>query len=105
MSVQTKKRFKVFSKTIGLSLFVLLMLTNIRIALIDDSEISSGSISFFGLELQLFDQTAAQTTTGSAKCTAKKTCASGGEVSCEGYRSCETTYNGVRCDDVTATCQ
>lgn len=39
-----------------------------------------------------------------AKCSAKKVCGNGGEVSCEGSRSCETTYNGVKCDDVTATC-
>lgn len=57
MSVQTKKRFKNLGKTIGISLFALLMFTNIKIALMDDVDIASGDISILGIELNLFDAT------------------------------------------------
>ncbi len=57
MSVQTKKRFKNLGKTIGVFLFVALMFTNIKIALMDDAEIANGDISVFGIELNLFEGT------------------------------------------------
>ncbi len=57
MSLKTKKRFKNLGKTIGIGLFTLLMLTNIKFALMDDSEIASGDISVLGIEIQLFDVT------------------------------------------------
>lgn len=68
MSTQSKKRFKNFSKIIGIFLFILLMLTNIKIALLDDSEIVNSPISFLGIEFDLFEATAAETTTGDGTC-------------------------------------
>ena len=57
MSVQTKKRFKNLGKIVSIGLFTLLMLTNIKLALLDDNEIASGDISLFGIEVNLFDAT------------------------------------------------
>ena len=57
MSVQTKKRFRNLGKIVGIGLFTLLMLTNIKLALLDDTEIASGSISVLGIEMTLFDAT------------------------------------------------
>jgi len=57
MSVQTKKRFKNLGKIVGIGLFTLLMLTNIKLALLDDNEITSGGISLLGVEMQLFEPT------------------------------------------------
>ncbi len=55
MSVQTKKRFKNLGKIIGVVLFVALMFTNIKVALMDDAEIASGDISVAGIEVTLFE--------------------------------------------------
>ena len=57
MSVQTKKRFKNLSKIVGIGLFALLMLTNIKLALLDDNELASGDISILGIEVNLFEAT------------------------------------------------
>ncbi len=54
-----KKIVKIF--TIGL--FTMLMLTNIKFALLNDNEIASGDISLFGIEIQLFDATYGETGT------------------------------------------
>lgn len=62
MSVQTKKRFKNLGKTISMALFALLIFTNIKIALMDDAELTSGDISVFGIELNLFEPSYAETT-------------------------------------------
>ena len=68
MSVQTKKRFKNIGKTIGIALFALLMFTNIKVALMDDAELASGDISVFGIELNLFVPSYAETTTSWRQC-------------------------------------
>ncbi len=57
MSIKVKKRFKSLSKIVGIGLFMLLMLTNIKLALLDDNELASGDVSLFGIEMQLFDAT------------------------------------------------
>jgi len=57
MSQQTKKRFKNLGKIIGIALFAFLMFTNIKVALMDDAELTSGNISVFGIELNLFEGT------------------------------------------------
>ncbi len=57
MSVQTKKRFKNLGKIIGVVLFVTLMFTNIKIALMDDTELGNGDISVLGIKLNLFEAT------------------------------------------------
>jgi len=57
MSVQTKKRFKNLGKIVGIGLFTLLMLTNLKFGLLDDNEIASGDISLLGIEMQLFEPT------------------------------------------------
>jgi hypothetical protein len=57
MSIQTKKRFKNLGKIIGVTLFAILMFTNIKIALMDDKEIASGDISVLGIEMHLFEAT------------------------------------------------
>ncbi len=61
MSVKVKKRFKNLGKTIGIGLFTLLMLTNIKLALLDDNEVSS-EISILGIEVRLFEGTFANET-------------------------------------------
>ena len=53
----TQKRFKNLGKIVGIGLFTLLMLTNIKLALLDDSEIASGDVSVLGIELTLFEGT------------------------------------------------
>ena len=60
MSVQTKKRFKNLGKIVGIILFVALMFTNIKVALMDDAELASGAISVLGIELNLFVPTYAE---------------------------------------------
>ncbi len=57
MSLQFKKRFKNLSKALGIALFALLMFTNIKVALLDETEIASGDISILGVELTLFEST------------------------------------------------
>ena len=57
MSIKTKKRFKNLNKIVGIGLFTLLMLTNIKLALLEDNEIASGDITVLGMELTLFDAT------------------------------------------------
>ncbi|PIQ08104.1 MAG: hypothetical protein COW71_13515 [Ignavibacteriales bacterium CG18_big_fil_WC_8_21_14_2_50_31_20] len=57
MSVQTKKGFKNLGRIVGIGLFTLLMLTNIKLALLDDNEIASGDISVLGIEVNLFEAT------------------------------------------------
>jgi len=53
----TEKRFKNLAKIVGGALFALLVFTNIKLAMLDDSEIASNDISLFGVELTLFDAT------------------------------------------------
>jgi len=55
MSVKTKKRFKNLGKIVGIMLFALLMFTNIKVAMMDDTAISKGDISLFGIEMNLFN--------------------------------------------------
>ena len=57
MSVQTKKRFKNLGRLISIGLFALLMLTNIKLSILDDQEISSGDFSLDSIELTLFEAT------------------------------------------------
>ncbi len=57
MSLQFKKRFKNLSKALGIALFALLMFTNIKVALLDETEIASGDISILGVELTLYEST------------------------------------------------
>ena len=94
MSVQTKKRFKTLGKIVGIGLFTLLMLTNIKFTLLDDNEIASDDISLFGIEVNLFDATYGETPgSWTVKCEynygssggnlAKKTCTSGGGSACQ----------------------
>ena len=55
MSVKTKKRVKNIGKIIGIALFALLMFTNIKIATMDSSELASGDIYLFGIEVTLLN--------------------------------------------------
>lgn len=65
MSVETKKRFKNLGKIVGIGLFTILMLTNIKLALLDENEIASGDISVLGIEVNLFEATYACSYSGS----------------------------------------
>ena len=64
MSVKTKKRFNNLSKIIGIGIFTLVMLTNIKLALLEDNEIASGDITVLGMELTLFDATYGEPASG-----------------------------------------
>jgi len=57
MSLKTKKRFKNIGKVVAGALFALLLFTNIKVALMDDAEITNGDISLLGVELTLFEAT------------------------------------------------
>jgi len=57
MSLKTKKSFKNIGKVVAGVLFALLLFTNIKVALMDDTELVSGDISLLGVELTLFDAT------------------------------------------------
>ena len=95
MSVKTKKRVKNIGKIIGIALFALLMFTNIKIATMDSSELASGDISLFGIEITLFDATDAYGGWPPPECNLPcyyndldETCTVYGELRCIGAFGC-----------------
>lgn len=64
MSVKTKKRFKTLGKICGALLFTLLMFTNIKVAMMEDTDILKGDISILGIELNLFEESYAKPPAG-----------------------------------------
>ncbi|MCF8396249.1 MAG: hypothetical protein K9H06_20330 [Melioribacteraceae bacterium] len=52
-----QQSFKAISRAVGILLFVTLLFTNINIALQSDEVVNKGSISFLGMEIQLFEPT------------------------------------------------
>jgi len=60
MSLKTKKRFKGIGKVVAGALFVILLFTNIKVALMDDTELVNGKDSMLGIELFLFESTFAE---------------------------------------------
>jgi hypothetical protein len=58
MAEQTKSRLKVWSKKLGILLFTVLFLLNIKVALSDET--TNGDFSLFGIEITLFQQTSAE---------------------------------------------
>ena len=62
MSVQTKKRFKNVGRIIGILMFATFIFTNIKVAMLEESEISSGNIAILGVDFELFNATIAGTT-------------------------------------------
>ncbi|NLT50757.1 MAG: hypothetical protein GXX85_07585 [Ignavibacteria bacterium] len=60
MSVKTKEKMKGILKLMTFSLFAISMFLNIEIALQNESEISSGELSFSGIEVSLFESTHAE---------------------------------------------
>ena len=102
MSVKTKRRVKNIGKFISIALFALLMFTNIKIATMDSSELASGDISLFGIEITLFDATDAYV---DYSCTVRTICNDGGFVQCTGLYGCEREAGkSVTCDGKTTEC-
>lgn len=66
MSVQTKNKLTVWSKKLGVLLFAVLFLLNIKVALMGES--SDGNISLFGLKITLFESTLAAEQPGGSPC-------------------------------------
>ncbi len=76
MAEQVKRKARKLGKIIGSTLFILIIFTNIKIALLDDTEIANSDISILGIKINLFEATYA-TETGDSEACAALGCSSG----------------------------
>lgn len=59
MSTNIKRKLKNVGKIFAIILFVVILFSNLKIALTDENKITNGDISILGIELTLFEGTKA----------------------------------------------